>query len=62
MTLFQAGEYQINVKWSGVHVPGSPFNVRIHKNQGEFEKFLKKNPDIAYELQQLKIQHDQLNI
>lgn len=43
-------------------MPGSPFNVHIHKNQNEFDKFLKKNPDVAFELQQLKIQHDQLNI
>jgi len=26
----EAGDYVIHVKWSGVHVPGSPFNVHIH--------------------------------
>ena len=33
------GEYQINVKWSGKHVPGSPFIVKIFKTSEEFEKF-----------------------
>jgi len=36
----KAGEYQINVKWSGEHVPNSPFNVRIFKISEEFAKFL----------------------
>jgi hypothetical protein len=29
----EAGEYQINVKWSGEHVPNSPFNVRIFRSK-----------------------------
>jgi filamin len=58
----EAGDYQVNVKWSGTHVPGSPFNVHVHKSEEEFKKFLKNNPDIAFELQQLSIQHQALNI
>jgi len=60
--LYKAGDYQVNVKWSGVHVPGSPFNVHLHKTEEEFKKYLKNNPDIAFELQQLNIQHQALNI
>ena len=30
-----SGEYVIFVRWSGVHVPGSPFTVRINKRAGE---------------------------
>ena len=48
----EAGHYQINIKWSGVHVPGSPFNVNIFNNQEELEHFLKTNPEVAYSIQQ----------
>ena len=27
----EAGDYIVAVRWSGTHVPGSPFNVNIHK-------------------------------
>ncbi|RNA20284.1 Filamin/ABP280 repeat containing protein [Brachionus plicatilis] len=36
----ESGEYQINVKWSGKHVPNSPFNVNIFKTNEELDKFL----------------------
>lgn len=29
------GEYVIFVRWSGVHVPGSPFTVKIKQKPGE---------------------------
>ena len=29
------GEYVIFVRWSGVHVPGSPFTVKIKRKPGE---------------------------
>lgn len=35
----EAGEYQINVKWSGEHVPNSPFNVRIFRTREEMNKY-----------------------
>lgn len=37
---FKAGDYQINVKWSGEHVPNSPFNVKIFKTAEEFARYL----------------------
>ena len=58
----KSGDYQINVKWSGQHVPGSPFNVHVHKNEDEFQSYLKKHPELAYELQELKLQHQQFSI
>ena len=30
------GEYTIFVRWSGVHIPGSPFTVHISRRQGEY--------------------------
>ena len=30
------GEYTIFVRWSGVHVPGSPFTVKVKQKPGEF--------------------------
>lgn len=53
----EAGDYQINVKWSGQHVPGSPFNVHIFKNDDELEQFLRSNPEAAYAIQQQEIQN-----
>jgi hypothetical protein len=42
----------LNVKWSGVHVPGSPFNVNIFNTPEELEQYFKVNPDVAYSIQQ----------
>jgi filamin len=41
----EAGDYQINVKWSGQHVPGSPFDVHIFKTKEELYKYLEENPN-----------------
>jgi hypothetical protein len=43
--LKKAGDYQINVKWSGEHVPNSPFNVKIFKTNEELLNFLKDNQE-----------------
>lgn len=58
----EAGEYQINVKWSNQHVPGSPFNVHVFAHEDELEHFLRSNPDEAYAFQQQQLQYQQLNI
>lgn len=49
---FKCGDYQINVKWSGQHVPGSPFNVHVFNSEDELEQFLRSNPEEAYLYQQ----------
>ena len=33
------GEYTIFVRWSGVHIPGSPFTVHISRRQGEYSLY-----------------------
>jgi hypothetical protein len=43
----KSGEYQINVKWSGKHVPHSPFNVIIFKTKEEMDNYVVKNPQEA---------------
>jgi hypothetical protein len=48
----KSGDYQINVKWSGQHVPGSPFNVHVFNHDEELEQFLRINPEAAHSLQQ----------
>jgi hypothetical protein len=32
----------VNVKWSGEHVPQSPFNVKIFNNEKELEEYLQQ--------------------
>lgn len=46
----ETGEYQINVKWSGEHVPNSPFNVRILKTKEDLVRFIKENPHSVSEM------------
>ncbi|CAF0722259.1 unnamed protein product [Brachionus calyciflorus] len=41
----ESGEYQINVQWSGKHVPYSPFNVQIFNTKEELDSFLNQYPD-----------------
>ncbi|CAF0909290.1 unnamed protein product [Brachionus calyciflorus] len=53
----ESGDYQINVKWSGQHVPGSPFNVHIFNNDDELDQFLRSNPEAAYNMQQQQMQN-----
>lgn len=36
----EPGDYRIEVKWSGEHVPGSPFCVMIFDTQDELSRFL----------------------
>jgi len=36
----EPGDYRIEVKWSGDHVPGSPFMVMIFDTHEELSKFL----------------------
>ncbi|XP_054168385.1 filamin-C-like [Oppia nitens] len=36
----EPGDYRIEVKWSGVHVPGSPFVVLIFDTQEELSRYL----------------------
>lgn len=58
----KSGDYQINVKWSGQHVPGSPFNVHIFNNDDELDQFLRINPEASYAIQQQQLHHHLLNI
>ena len=46
----ETGEYQINVKWSGEHVPNSPFNVKIFKTKEDLIRFIKETPHSVSEL------------
>ena len=36
----EPGDYRLEVKWSGEHVPGSPFMVMIFDTQEELSRFL----------------------
>lgn len=36
----EPGDYRIEIKWSGHHVPGSPFSVMIFDTQEELNRFL----------------------
>ena len=38
----EPGRYIINVRWSGEHVPGSPFTVNIVESQEELSAILKE--------------------
>lgn len=40
----EPGEYQLHIKWSGGHVPGSPFVVNIFRTAAELTNFLERNP------------------
>jgi filamin len=35
----EPGDYLISVKWSGKHIYGSPFYIRIAESQEELEEF-----------------------
>ncbi|XP_055347084.1 filamin-A-like [Paramacrobiotus metropolitanus] len=37
----EPGDYRIEVKWSGEHVPGSPFNIWIFDTEEELNRFLR---------------------
>lgn len=36
----EPGDYRVEVKWAGDHVPGSPFMVMIFDTQQELNRFL----------------------
>lgn len=36
----EPGDYRIEIKWSGCHVPGSPFSVMIFDTQEELNRYL----------------------
>lgn len=39
----EPGDYRVEVKWAGEHVPGSPFAVMIFDTQEELNRFLQGN-------------------
>ncbi|CAB3388551.1 Hypothetical predicted protein [Cloeon dipterum] len=39
----EPGDYKLEVKWAGQHVPGSPFSVMIFDTQEELNKFMQGN-------------------
>ena len=50
----EPGDYRIEVKWSGEHVPGSPMMVMIFDTQEELSKFLQVSPIIKYVYNSIK--------
>lgn len=42
----EPGDYRVEVKWAGEHVPGSPFMVMIFDTQEELNRFLQVIPQI----------------
>lgn len=42
----EPGEYVVNVKWSGVHVPGSPFIVPVFESLEALYKHVRKTHQI----------------
>lgn len=36
----EPGDYRVEVKWAGEHVPGSPFMVMIFDTQEELNRFV----------------------
>ncbi|XP_064639227.1 filamin-A-like isoform X1 [Lineus longissimus] len=42
----ECGDYIIHVKWSGDHVPGSPFHIHIFDTQEELERYLAEHGDV----------------
>ena len=36
----EPGDYRVEVKWSGEHVPGSPFVVMIFDTQDELNRYM----------------------
>ena len=43
----EVGDYIIHIKWSGEHVPGSPFKVQIFDTMDELDRAKREN-QIAY--------------
>ncbi|OQV23311.1 Filamin-B [Hypsibius exemplaris] len=44
----EPGDYKIEVKWSGEHVPGSPFNIWIFDTEEELNRFLRTGEVPSY--------------
>ena len=36
----EPGDYRVEVKWSGEHVPGSPFMIMIFDTQDELNRYM----------------------
>ena len=47
----EPGDYRLEVKWSGEHVPGSPFMVMIFDTQEELSRFLQVSLEQIADLQ-----------
>lgn len=41
----EPGDYRMEVKWSGEHVPGSPFMVMIFDTQEELNRYMAVSVD-----------------
>ena len=54
----EPGDYRIEVKWSGEHVPGSPFMVMIFDTQEELSRFLQ----VTYQILLLALMQWQYSI
>jgi len=46
----EPGDYRVEVKWAGEHVPGSPFMVMIFDTQEELNRFLQVNYSMSFVL------------
>jgi filamin len=56
----EVGDYILHIKWSGEHVPGSPFRVQIFDTQEELERFLINNPHQRH-MNTMSMQHSRWN-
>lgn len=55
----EPGDYRIEVRWAGEHVPGSPFPVAIFDTQEELSRYLHVSgllpiPSLLTELKKLR--------
>ena len=44
----EPGDYRVEVKWSGEHVPGSPFMVMIFDTQEELQNYLQVRIEFSH--------------
>lgn len=44
----EPGDYRVEVKWAGEHVPGSPFMVVIFDTQQELNRYLQVRVTMAH--------------
>lgn len=55
------GDYIVHIKWSGVHVPGSPFHVRIASTEAELGKFMGESAFLQFDGQKTTPSPQQYN-